>query len=188
VQYLSLINFVLLQTDGEHQEHRHRSWPAGAEQPRYRPAAADASTSDSGAVLPTPDADDGHSEQHCSNSAADPCSAATSSTAAAPRQVCRLLRGHPPTFSHAADPLQANDWLHSVERQLDVAQCDDRERVLYAAGQLRGSALDWWESYPAWDRDILTWVQFRERFRNHHIPVGVMKMKHKEFLALKQVN
>jgi hypothetical protein len=38
------------------------------------------------------------------------------------------------------------------------------------------------------DRDALTWVQFRERFRNHHIPVGVMKMKHKEFLALKQVN
>jgi hypothetical protein len=71
---------------------------------------------------------------------------------------------------------------------LDVAQCDDRERVLYATGQLRGSALDWWESYPARDRDVLTWVQFRERFRNHHIPAGVMKMKHKEFLVLKQVN
>jgi hypothetical protein len=74
-----------------------------------------------------------------------------------------------------------------VERQLDVAQCDDRERVLYAAGQLRDSALDWWESYLARDRDVLTWVQFRERFRHHHIPAGVMKMKHKEFLALKQV-
>jgi hypothetical protein len=37
------------------------------------------------------------------------------------------LRGHPLTFSHAADPLQADDWLRSVERQLDVAQCDDRE-------------------------------------------------------------
>jgi hypothetical protein len=38
-----------------------------------------------------------------------------------------FLRGHPPTFSHAADPLQADDWLRSVDRQLDVAQCDDRE-------------------------------------------------------------
>jgi hypothetical protein len=94
----------------------------------------------------------------------------------------------PPMFSHAADPLQADDWLRSVERQLDVAQCDDRERVQYAAGQLLGSALDWWEFYPARDRDFLTWVQFREHFRNHHIPAGVMKMKHKEFLALKQVN
>jgi hypothetical protein len=50
-----------------------------------------------------------------------------------------FLRGHPPTFSHATDPLQADDWLRSVERQLVVAQCDDWERVLYAAGQLRGS-------------------------------------------------
>jgi hypothetical protein len=75
-----------------------------------------------------------------------------------------------------------------VERQLVVAQCNDRERVLYVAGQLRGSALDWWESYPARDRDALTWDQFRERFRNHHIPEGIMKMKQKEFHALKQVN
>jgi hypothetical protein len=97
-----------------------------------------------------------------------------------------FLRGHPPTFSHTADPLQADDWLRSVERQLDVAQCDDKERVIFTAGQLRGSALDWWESYPARDRDAFTWVQFQERFRNHNIPAGVMKMKHKEFLALKQ--
>jgi hypothetical protein len=84
--------------------------------------------------------------------------------------------------------LSATTGSESCTRQLDVAQCDDRERVLYAAGQLRGSALDWWESYLARDRDTLTWVQFRERFRHHHIPAGVMKMKHKEFLALKQVN
>jgi hypothetical protein len=105
-----------------------------------------------------------------------------------PRDRCAdFLRGHPPTFSHATDPLQADDWLRSVEHQLVVAQCDDRERVLYAAGQLRGSALDWWESYPARDRDALTWDQFRERFRNHHIPEWIMKMKQKEFRALKQL-
>ena len=32
-----------------------------------------------------------------------------------------FLRGHPPTFSHTSDPLQADDWLHAVERQLDIA-------------------------------------------------------------------
>jgi hypothetical protein len=84
----------------------------------------------------------------------------------------------------AAGELSGQPW-HS---QLVVAQCDDRERVLYAAGQLRGSALDRWESYPVQDRDSLTWVQFRERFRSHHIPEGIMKMKQKEFRALKQVN
>ena len=74
-----------------------------------------------------------------------------------------------------------------MERQLDIAQCDDRERVLYAAGQLRGAALDWWESHPVQDREALTWRQFRERFRSHNVPAGIMKTK-KEFLALKQVN
>jgi hypothetical protein len=69
-----------------------------------------------------------------------------------------FLRGHPPTFSHTSDPLQADDWLRAVERQLDVAQCDDRERVLYAAGQLRGAALDWWESHRIQDREAFTWI------------------------------
>ena len=93
----------------------------------------------------------------------------------------------PPTFSHTSDPLQGDDWLRAVERQLDIAQCDDRERVLYAAGQLRGAALDWWESHPVQDREVLTWLQFRKWFRSHNVPAGVMKMKQKELLALKQV-
>ncbi|WVZ97287.1 LOW QUALITY PROTEIN: hypothetical protein U9M48_042836 [Paspalum notatum var. saurae] len=101
-----------------------------------------------------------------------------------------FMKGHPPTFSHSADPLQADDWLRAVERQLDIAQCNDQERdvtVLYAAGQLRGAALDWWESYSQQDRERFTWAQFRERFRSHHVPAGVMKMK-KEFLSLKYGN
>ena len=59
---------------------------------------------------------------------------------------------------------------------------------MYAAGQLRGAALDWWESNRDQDREAFTWIQLRERFRSHHVPTGVMKMKKKEFLALKQVN
>ncbi|WVZ97371.1 hypothetical protein U9M48_042913 [Paspalum notatum var. saurae] len=99
-----------------------------------------------------------------------------------------FMKGHPPTFSHSADPLRADDRLHAVERRLDIAQCNDQERVLYAAGQLRGAALDWRESYRPRDRECFTWAQFRERFRSHHVPAGIMKMKKKEFLSLKQGN
>ncbi|WVZ49106.1 hypothetical protein U9M48_000487 [Paspalum notatum var. saurae] len=53
-------------------------------------------------------------------------------------------------------------------------------------GQLRGAALDWWESYRPQDRDAFTWAQFRENFCNHHVLAGLMKMKKKEFLSLKQ--
>ncbi|WVZ52781.1 hypothetical protein U9M48_003803 [Paspalum notatum var. saurae] len=39
-----------------------------------------------------------------------------------------FLKGHPPIFSHATEPLHADDWLRAVECQLDIAQCNDRER------------------------------------------------------------
>ena len=47
-----------------------------------------------------------------------------------------FLKGHLPIFNHSTDPLQADDWLRAVERQLEIAQCDDREKVLYASRQL----------------------------------------------------
>ena len=47
------------------------------------------------------------------------------------------MKGHPPIFKHSTDPLQADDWLHAVERQLEIAQCDDKEKVLYASRQLQ---------------------------------------------------
>ena len=53
----------------------------------------------------------------------------------APRNKCgEFLKGHPPVFSHATDPLEADDWLRAVEKQLNIAQCDDQQKVLYALG------------------------------------------------------
>ncbi|XP_066392263.1 uncharacterized protein [Miscanthus floridulus] len=99
-----------------------------------------------------------------------------------------FLKGHPPIFKHSTDPLQVDDWLHAVERKLEIAQCDDRENVLYAAGQLQGAALDWWESFRFGRTEVnpITWQEYRNAFRSHHVPAGLMKLKKKEFLALKQ--
>jgi len=99
-----------------------------------------------------------------------------------------FLKGHPPVFKHSTDPLEADDWLRAIERQLEIAQCDDREKVLYAAGQLQGAALDWWDSFRfgRTDADPITWMEFHNAFRSHHVPAGLMKLKKKEFLSLKQ--
>ena len=97
-------------------------------------------------------------------------------------------KGHPPVFKHSTDPLQADDRLRAVERQFEIAQCDDREKVLYVAGQLQGVALDWWESFcfGRTKANPITWQEFHNAFRSHHVPAGLMKLKKKEFLALKQ--
>jgi hypothetical protein len=58
-----------------------------------------------------------------------------------------FLKGRPSVFTHATDSLEADDWLRAVERQLNIAQCDDPQKVLFASGQLQGEAQDWWESY-----------------------------------------
>ena len=32
-----------------------------------------------------------------------------------------FLKGCPPVFSHATDPLEADDWLRTVEKELNIA-------------------------------------------------------------------
>jgi len=95
-----------------------------------------------------------------------------------------FLKGHPPIFKHSTDPLQADDWLRAIERQLEIAQCDDREKVLYASGQLQGATLDWWDSFHFCynEANPITWQEFHGAFRSHYVPTGLMKLK-KDFLA-----
>jgi hypothetical protein len=71
---------------------------------------------------------------------------------------------------------------------LNIAQCSDREKVLYASGRLTGPAADWWDSYVAAHdaTDTINWAEFTTQFRNYHIPARLMKIK--EFLSLKQGN
>jgi hypothetical protein len=38
-----------------------------------------------------------------------------------------------PTFSHAMEPLDADDWLKSIENKLPVMQCNNLEKVLLAS-------------------------------------------------------
>jgi predicted PolB exonuclease-like 3'-5' exonuclease len=71
---------------------------------------------------------------------------------------------------------------------MTIAQCMDRENILFAAHQLFGTTANWWETYcnTHTDVDSITWNEFKARFRNHYVPHGTMKLKKKEFTDLKQ--
>jgi hypothetical protein len=99
-----------------------------------------------------------------------------------------FMRGHPLVFAHSADTMDAEDWLCTVEWELHIAQCDDREKVLYGPRLLRGAAQSCWESYLAThaNLDTITWEEFRDNFRQYHVPAGLMTVKKEEFLALKR--
>jgi hypothetical protein len=58
-----------------------------------------------------------------------------------------FLRTHLNTFSQAKDPIDVEDWLKSVKKELEIAQCTDHEKVLFVVHQLFGTTSDWWETY-----------------------------------------
>jgi hypothetical protein len=43
--------------------------------------------------------------------------------------------------------MDADDWLTSVEKKLQVVQCNNYEKVLLASHQLYGPAANWWDAY-----------------------------------------
>jgi hypothetical protein len=75
-----------------------------------------------------------------------------------------------------------------MEKMLNIAHYTDKEKVLYASGRLTGPAVNWWDAYCTSHAaaNTISWAEFSTHFRNYHIPTGLMKIKKKEFLSLKQ--
>jgi hypothetical protein len=105
-----------------------------------------------------------------------------------PPQVDMLawfLRLRPAKFSYAAEPLEAMDWLRSVNKDLVTTGCTDAEKVRFAAHLLEGAAASWWDTYQITHPiEGVKWDSFQEGFRAAHISSGVMGLK-KEFHDLR---
>jgi hypothetical protein len=95
---------------------------------------------------------------------------------------------HPNTFSQAKDPMDVEDWLKSVEKKLEIAQCTNREKVLFMAHRLFGTAADWWATCHNTHANVqaITWDEFKAHFRTHYMPRSTLKPKKKEFSHLYQ--
>jgi hypothetical protein len=77
------------------------------------------------------------------------------------------------------NPLDADDWLRAILRELEPFNCEDRDKVLLATHQLTGTALAWWENYYAAAKDpsAITWDEFVEEFHRYHIPEATLKRR-----------
>jgi hypothetical protein len=77
-----------------------------------------------------------------------------------------------------------------TESKLGLLHCTELQKTLFAAQQLRGSASVWWDSYTATlpKNHQVPWNEFCKAFRAHHLPVGLLRSKLKEFQDLKQGN
>jgi hypothetical protein len=54
-----------------------------------------------------------------------------------------FLETYPPLFSEGRDPLEADDWLRTIESKFSLLNCTEYQKTLYAAQQLRGPAGAW---------------------------------------------
>jgi hypothetical protein len=75
--------------------------------------------------------------------------------------------------------MDADDCLKSVEKKLQVVQCNNHEKVLLASHQLSGPAADWWDAYMEAHEEpkSINWLEFRVVFHAYHVPQGVIKLK-----------
>jgi hypothetical protein len=86
-----------------------------------------------------------------------------------------FLVTHPLVFADATDPLEADSWLRTTESKFGLLHYTEYQKTLHTAQQLRGTAGAWWASYIA-------------AFCTHHLSVGLLCSKLKEFLDLEQGN
>jgi hypothetical protein len=109
-----------------------------------------------------------------------------------PNQVttyAQFIGMKPPTFSKAEDPLEAEAWVKAIEAKFSafVLPCSEENKANSAALQLRGEALMWWDHFKSMQRGrAVTWEDFKQAFKSHHIHKGLMDRKMRELLALRQ--
>jgi len=78
--------------------------------------------------------------------------------------------------------------LRTNIKKLNAVRATDEEKIILATHQLVGAAGEWWENYQdaANEPEAITWQQFMEKFREYHIPEGIMEIKAEEFRSLRQ--
>jgi hypothetical protein len=94
----------------------------------------------------------------------------------------------PPIFKEAAEPLDAEEWINTMEDKFRMLRLTEVLKIEYAAHQLRGPGGMWWKhhrtTFPP--NAHITWGEFTAAFRGAYIPAGLTEMKLGEFLALNQ--
>jgi hypothetical protein len=101
-----------------------------------------------------------------------------------------FLATHPPVFADATDPLEVDSWLCTTESKFGLLHCTEYQKTMYVAQQLRGTTGAWWASNITTlpDDHHVPWGEFRTAFCAHHLFVGLLHNKLKEFLDFEQGN
>ena len=78
--------------------------------------------------------------------------------------LSEFMRTSPPTFTETTEPLDADDWMRTIEDHLALVNwSEDHQKVRYASHYLGGTARACWDGFKVMQGDhVITWTDFKE--------------------------
>ena len=99
----------------------------------------------------------------------------------------QFLANQPKSFSNCVEATYADDWLVDICKHLECSNVRPEDFVKFASFQLKDQAAEWYQQYEdSRGGRVITWDDFRQDFKAHHIPRSVVENKREEFRNLKQ--
>jgi hypothetical protein len=94
----------------------------------------------------------------------------------------------PPIFKETVEPLEADEWINTMEQKFCLMRLTEDLKMEYAAHQLQGPTEMCWSHYrTAYPENTpIAWQQFTVAFRGSYILPGLMAMKVSELMRLTQ--
>ncbi|MQM16242.1 hypothetical protein Taro_049196, partial [Colocasia esculenta] len=105
--------------------------------------------------------------------------------------VEKFMRLQLPTYSGGPNPDTVEHWVHEIERIFATMRCPAADKVVLAACQLRGFALEWWRlkmqtTFAGRTEEAINWSEFLDVFNDTFFPIQVQQVKRKQFRTLQQ--
>ncbi|KAL5545016.1 hypothetical protein UlMin_008800 [Ulmus minor] len=99
----------------------------------------------------------------------------------------RFGKMKPTEFAGSTNPLEAEEWLSSIETILEFMRLTDQERVSCASFMLKKDARHWWATVKV-TRDVteMTWADFVSEFNQKYYKSAILRAQQDEFMNLKQ--
>jgi hypothetical protein len=100
----------------------------------------------------------------------------------------KFMDNRPLIIKEAAEPLDAQEWINTMEDKFRVLRMTEVLKIEYAAHQLQGPAQMWWKHHRTTftPNAHITWREFTDAFHGVYILSGLTEMKLGEFLVLNQ--
>ena len=83
----------------------------------------------------------------------------------------QFLANGPKTFSNCVEATDADDWLVDLCKHFECSNVRPEDFVKFASFQLKDQAAEWFQQYKdSRGGRAITWDEFCQDFRAHHIP------------------